>query len=228
MIWRNPRSSVGIFLLFLLLSGPIGIQDQTGTVARASNDGAGFPHITSVTREHMGCPSPREVVVWGSGFTPQLSKRLRVDQSLIENSIYSAAWYEDRIIFRIPGTYIPWEHVYQFCIVSHGQPVSNVYSQRFLYHIEKSLPKVGLAGEEVVFTVFMLPDTSGQLAIKIGTFPMFITAWQGGDYGEIKAKIPAVLAAGEYEVYLQKGSDVVSDKIKFKVVKLPLPKKIIK
>jgi hypothetical protein len=229
MIPKRLRLLAKIFFLFLILAGAVGLQDQAGAAVKASRGGAGFPHITSATRVHMGCPDPMEIAVWGSGFTPKLNRSLRVDTYHVGSSpTDSSSWFEDRIIFRMPGPYIPWEHVYQFAINAHGQDISNVYSTRFLYYIEKASPGVVPAGQEAVFTVFMLPDSQGQLMIKIGILPLVITGWQGGDYGEIKARIPAGLTAGEYEVYLQKGNDVVSDKFKLRVVKLPIPKKIIK
>jgi hypothetical protein len=180
------------------------------------------PVITSIKHEHMGYPTG-EFTIMGTNFgTTKGSKNVHVDGTAVTNFM-GISWKDTYLCFVLPVPYIPWEHVYQFCIVDGSTVISNVYSQKFLYHYEKVIPSEGTVGTEVKLTVFKLPASPGGLVLKIGTFNMSVTSWTGGGYGEIKAKVPAVVPLGEHDVYLQKGSDVVSNKQKFKVLPLFKP-----
>ena len=180
------------------------------------------PVITSTKHEHMGYPGG-EFSIMGTNFgTTKGSKNVHVDGTVVTNYM-GIAWKDTYLCFVLPVPYIPWEHVYQFCIVDGSTVISNVFSQRFLYHYEKVIPSEGTVGTEVNLTVFNLPASPGGLVLKIGTFNMSVTSWTGGGYGKIKAKVPAGVPLGEHDVYLQKGSDVVSNKKKFKVLPLFKP-----
>lgn len=178
------------------------------------------PVITSVGHEHLGYPTGEFTVVGTNFGATQGSKNVTVDGA-IASLIGGLHWKDTSIPIILPVPYIPWEHIYQFCIVDGSTVISNVYSQRFLYHYEKLFPDNGPIGTEVRLPVFNLPASPGGLVVKIGTSTMTVTSWTGGGYGEIKAKVPSGVPLGEHDVYLQKGSDVVSNKIKFKVV-LPI------
>jgi len=174
------------------------------------------PVITSVGHEHYGYPTGEFTVVGTNFGTTQGSKNVRVDGALVTH--YATGWHDTYNTFGLPVPYTPWEHVYEFCIVDGSLVISNVFSQRFLYHYEKVIPGEGPVGTEVSLTVFNLPASPGGLVLKIGIYTMTVTSWTGGGYGKIKAKVPPGVPLGEHDVYLQKGSDVVSNKNKFKVV----------
>jgi len=181
------------------------------------------PVITSVSHMHMGDPAGEFTAVGTNFGATKGSKNMRVDGNVVIH--YATTWKDTTLTFALPGLYIPWEHVYQFCIVDGSTVISNIYSKRFLYHFEVLVPTEGFRGTEVKLPVFKLPASPGGLVVKIGTYTMSVTSWTGGSLGEIKAKVPMSVPLGEHDVYLQKGSDVVSNKIKFKVkgfVKPPL------
>ena len=180
------------------------------------------PVITSTKHEHMGYPGG-EFSIMGTNFgTTKGSKNVHVDGTVVTNYM-GISWKDTYLCFVLPVPYIPWEHVYQFCIVDGSTVISNVYSQKFLYHFEVVVPSEGFKGTEVKLPVFNLPASPGGLVVKIGTYTMTVTSWTGGGWGEIKAKVPTSVPYGEHDVYLQKGSDVVSNKKKFKVLPLPKP-----
>lgn len=179
------------------------------------------PVITSITHWHMGYPTGEFTVVGTNFGATQGSKNVRVDGTLVTH--YLAGWHDTAITIGLPVPYYPWEHVYQFCIVDGSTVISNVYSQKFLYHFEVVVPSEGFKGTEVKLPVFNLPASPGGLVVKIGTYTMTVTSWTGGGWGEIKAKVPTSVPMGEHDVYLQKGSDVVSNKKKFKVLPLFKP-----
>ncbi|MGB9005594.1 MAG: hypothetical protein WCB96_07720 [Candidatus Aminicenantales bacterium] len=229
MIKMRSGALAWAFFLVLVLPGALWAQEKLKKPAVSQNQSIlKWPNITSIEHQHLGDPSG-EFILKGTNFTPQGSKKVRVDGVLVTH--YYFPWADGSIDIGLPVSYIPWEHVYQFCIVSDGTVVSNVYSQRFLYYYEKLIPNKGPIGTEVrIVPIFCLPASPGELVIKIGTYTMSITSWKAGQWGEIKAKVPAGVPPGEYDVYLQKGSDMVSDKVKFRVYLdiIPAPKPIIK
>jgi hypothetical protein len=182
------------------------------------------PIITSVKHEHLGLPGG-EFTIRGTNFgTTKGSRDVTVDGTVATN-LFNVHWTDTYVCFGLPVPYIPWDHVYQFCVVEGGTVISNVFSQRFLYHFELLIPNEGTIGTEVELPVFNLPAAPGGLVVKIGIFSMAVTSWTGGGRGVIKVKVPNKVPLGEYDVCLQKGSAVVSNKIKFKVLpltKLPL------
>jgi ligand-binding SRPBCC domain-containing protein len=180
------------------------------------------PVITSTRHEHMGYPGGEFSLIGINFGTTKGSKNVQVDGTVVTNFM-GLPWKDTYLCFALPVPYIPWEHVYQFCIVDGSTVISNVFSQRFLYHFEILVPKEGFRGTEVKLPVYNLPASPGGLVVKIGTYTMSVTSWKGGGWGEIKAKVPTNVPYGEHDVYLQKGSDVVSNMVKFKVFPLIKP-----
>ncbi|MGB9005596.1 MAG: hypothetical protein WCB96_07730 [Candidatus Aminicenantales bacterium] len=176
---------------------------------------AAKPHITSVMDKYFGYPDPEFDVVGSNFGDTQGIRKVRVDGVLVSSYPF---WHDTAVGIELPVAFTPWEHVYEFCFVAGASNIiSNVYSHRFLYRSEAIIPHEGPVGTEVKFPVFRLPASPGGLVLKIDTYTMPITSWKGGGFGEIKAKIPAGVPLGEHDVYLRKGSDVVSNKLKFNV-----------
>ncbi|MGB9005595.1 MAG: hypothetical protein WCB96_07725 [Candidatus Aminicenantales bacterium] len=221
MIRKRSSLSAWAFFSVLVFSSVLWAQEKFKKPNVSQNQAVlTMPNIAGIKVEHMGYPTP-EVGILGTNFgATQGTKQVRADGNVAHLINASWAWGDKLIWITFP--YIPWEHVYQFCIVDNGKVISNVFSYRFLYHYEKLNPDKGPVGTEVKLTVFMLPNSPAGLALKIGNANMSVTSWVGGGYGKIVATVPAGVSPGEYDVYLQKGTDVVSNKLKFKVQYPPI------
>jgi hypothetical protein len=116
---------------------------------------------------------------------------------------------------------IPWEHVYQIALVDGKMLISNILSKRFLYKFDGIKPTSGLVNSTFKLYVWDLPPAPGGLVLKMGSADCPIVSW-GSSSGPIEARVPSV-PGGTYEVFLQKGADVVSVKINFTVIALIKP-----
>jgi hypothetical protein len=173
------------------------------------------PHIDSVIHKHLGFPTGEFDIIGKQFGATQGTRKVRVDGTMATSYL---AWQDTYLSINLPVPYIPWEHIYQFCIVDGANNViSNLYSKRFLYHCEDVIPHEGPIGTRVRFPVYKLPSPLSGLVLKIGTRTMKIISWTAGGYGEIVTSIPIKMPLGDHFMYLQKGSDVVSNKVKFRV-----------
>lgn len=182
------------------------------------------PNITGVTATHAGSPTP-ELTIAGTNFgAVQGTRKVQVDGGAPPTSWHQLIWGDHSIVWL--GGIIPWEHVYQFSIVDGGSVISNVYSKRFLYKADGG-PSPASGGAMTSFHIYIwgLPIPQGSLQLKMGSLVCPIVSWNTSG---IEAKVPA-LSPGNYNVYLQKGGDVVSFTYPFQVTGLmPTPKIKIK
>jgi hypothetical protein len=182
------------------------------------------PSITGVTATYAGSPSP-ELTFAGTNFGAiQGTRKLQVDGGPPPAYWTLYVWGDHQILYG--GGIIPWEHVYQFAIVDGGSVISNVYSKRFLYKADGGpSPASGVSGSSFHIYIWGLPIPQGSLQLKMGSLACPIVNWNTSG---IDAKVPA-LSPGTYDIYLQKGGDVVSFKYPFQVsVAMPAPKIKIK
>lgn len=181
------------------------------------------PNITGAMQKHFGSPTP-ELDIMGTNFgAAQGTKNVQIDGHLITAMPgWSMEWWHDTVVSLQTGGIIPWEHVYQIAIVDGGSVISNVYSARFHYKADGTNPVSGMPGSTFTAYFWELPAVPGGLVMKMGSATCTIVHWGGND---VQAKVPS-LPAGTYEVYLQKGADIVSYKNTFKVLPLMVvPKK---
>ena len=177
---------------------------------------ARIPHINSVAHHIYGDPPP-EIDLVGTNFgATKGTKNVRIDGTLVTS--YILGWHDTSLSFNPPFTFIYWDHVYQFAIVDGATVLSNVLSARIPWDFDAMIPKEGPAGTEVEITVYKLCPTPNGFVLKIGSHDFPVISWTaGGTWGKIRAKVPAGLAAGVYNVNLQKGGEVASETYQFKV-----------
>jgi hypothetical protein len=179
------------------------------------------PNITGVTATYSGFPTP-ELDIAGTNFgAAQGTRSVQVDGGPPPAYWTQYVWGDHHILYG--GGVIPWEHVYQFAIVDGGSVISNVFPKRFLYKADGGpSPTSAHVGTQFHIYFWTLPTPQGSLVLKMGTAVCPILSW---DTTGINAKVPG-LSAGTYDIYLQKGGDVVSFKYPFQVLPLMVvPKK---
>ena len=219
---RRVKSRISVLSLLVFLAGFTafsGQQKKTDQFPSSNQQLIKKANITDVKHVWMGEPDV-EMEFSGTGFgATQGTKKVRIDTTLALNYM---AWGDTGISFGKPLTLIYWDHVYQFAIVDGSNVVSNVFSKRIPWDFDGIKPSQGPVGTVAEITVYQLSTTPNGFALKIGGHDFPVVSWAGGvTFGKIKAKVPAGLAPGTYDVYLQKGGEVASQKVQFKVV-LPL------
>lgn len=177
------------------------------------------PNITDALLKYLGWPTPEMDIVGTNLGAVQGTKNVQVDGTLVAaHPGWSIMGWSDARITLQAKDIIPWEHVYKIAIVEGSRVISNVLSKRFLYTIDGLKPATGLVGFTVKVYIWDLPPAPGGLVLKMGSYNFTILSWGN----PIEAKVPAV-PVGTYEVFLQKGRNVVSQKASFKVIKLVKP-----
>jgi len=219
-----------VCVLFVFLVGLAALAGQIKTkaqVPRADLTRLKPPHITNVHHHIYGDPPP-EIDLVGTHFgTTKGTKNVRIDGTLVTS--YILGWHDTDVSFNPPFTFIYWDHVYQFDIVDGPNVVSNIYSARIPWDFDAIIPKEGPVGTEVEITVYKLSPTPNGFVLKIGARDFPVISWTaGGTWGKIRARVPAGMTAGVYNVNLQKGGEVASETYQFKVkplIHFPIPPK---
>jgi hypothetical protein len=184
------------------------------------------PTITGARLEYQGQPNPEMDIMGQNLGATQGTKTIKVDNAVVSSVIH---WdnASATVKFGVPpltSPPIPWEHTYQISILDGSTVISNVLSKRFPYAIDSLSPNKGLKGGDFAVNVWAIPPAPGGLVLMMDSIACPTTAWGGN---QIKAKVPATIAPGTYEVYLKKGGSIVSNKENFTVVKfggLPIKK----
>jgi hypothetical protein len=179
------------------------------------------PNITSIVAHYWSTPTA-EVDINGTNFgAVQGTRSLQVDGAPVPAQWALDAWGDHLIVYA--GGITHWEHVYQFAIVDGGTVISNVFPMRFPYLADGgAYPASGHPGSQFHIYFWNVPIPQGSLVLKMGAAACPIVSW---DLTGINAKVPG-MSAGTYDIYLQKGADVVSLKYPFQVLPLmPVPKK---
>jgi hypothetical protein len=177
------------------------------------------PNITDAQLKYLGSPEP-EMDIIGTNFgATQGTKNIQIDGTLITSLPgWSVIHWSNTTVTVQAKDIIPWEHIYKIALTNGGTVISNVLSKRFLYTIDGIQPTSGLVNSTVKVYIWDLPVAPGGLVLKLGSVNFTILTWGS----PIKAKVPPALP-GTYPVYLQKGSDIVSKKVNFTVIKLIKP-----
>ena len=177
------------------------------------------PNITDANLKYLGWPEP-EMDITGTNFgAVRGTKNVQVDGALVTALPgWSISRWSDTSITLQAKDIIPWEHIYKIAIVEGSAVISNVLSKRFLYTIDGIKPTMGWVGSTAKVSIWDLPAAPGGLVLKLGSYNFTILSWGN----PIEAKVPAA-PVGTYEVFLQKGRNVVSKKASFKVIKLIKP-----
>ncbi len=210
------RTLCGLVLVLMISVGVWG-------TAEAANE-LGKPNITGAEQKYFGSPNP-EIDIRGTGFgSVQGTKNIQVDGTPVSSMPgWSVIRWSDTMVTIQSQNLIPWEHVYRFAVTDGETVVSNVFSKRFLYKFDGIKPNSGTPGTTVKVYIWGIPASPGGLVLKLGSYSFPVLSWTAGK--PVEARVPSV-PAGTYDVYLQKGSDVVSVKINFKVILLkPIPLK---
>ncbi|OGD28952.1 MAG: hypothetical protein A2Y56_04305 [Candidatus Aminicenantes bacterium RBG_13_63_10] len=174
------------------------------------------PTITSAALKYGGSPIPEMDIIGASFGSSQGTKSIKIDGTLIAAMPGWSVlhWGETLISFSTSGV-TPWEHTYQLAVTEGSTTISNIYSARFLYKIDAVNPNSGGWDTTVQVNVWSLPPSQGTYFLRLGPAnSMPIQSWGGGS---ISAKVPNGVAPGTYDLYLQKGADIVSTKVPFTV-----------
>jgi hypothetical protein len=177
------------------------------------------PNITDAKLKYLGSPEPEMDIIGMNFGATQGTKNIKVDGTLITSLPgWSMIHWSNTTVTVQAKNIIPWEHIYKIALTDGGTIISNVLSKRFLYTIDGIQPTSGLVNSTVSVYIWNLPAAPGGLVLKLGSVNFTILSWGS----PIKAKVPAALP-GTYSVYLLKGSDIVSNKVNFTVIKLIKP-----
>jgi hypothetical protein len=216
---RKEKSRIPVLALLVFMAGLAGFSGQQKRQDLPPSDSLSLikkPQITDVKHIWMGEPDV-EMEFSGTGFgATRGTKKVRIDTTVALNYM---AWGDTGISFGKPLTLIYWDHVYQFAIVDGSNVLSNVFSKRIPWDFDGIKPSQGPVGTVTEITVYQLSAAPNGFGLKIGGHDFPVVSWTGGvTFGKIKAKVPAGLAPGTYDVYLQKAGEVASEKCTFKVV----------
>ena len=174
------------------------------------------PTITSAALKYGGSPVP-EMDITGTNFgSSQGTQSIRVDGTPISSLPgWSVLHWGETLISLSTSGVTPWEHTYQLAVTEGSTTLSNVYSARFPYTIDAVNPNSGGWDTTVQVNVWSLPPSQGTYFLRLGPAnSMPIQSWGGGI---ISAKVPYGIAPGTYDLYLQKGADIVSTKVPFTI-----------
>ncbi len=164
--------------------------------------------ITNVRIRYFGMPD--EVDVTGQNFGDhQGAKRLLCDG--VPVPLDKTLWWSNNSIslwtsgWLYPAIY--WDHFYTFAIQEGTTVISNTHTQRFLIHIDQVTPASGATGATIDIYGWTFGATQGSNVLKLGSYTFSIVSW-GNTH--IQAQVPGN-PAGSYNIYIQRGSDIISD-----------------
>ena len=168
--------------------------------------------ITGVRIRYLGMPD--EVDVYGYNFGDhQGSRRLYCDG--VEVPLSKTLWWGDRTISLWTSGWLYyadyWDHYYTFVIKEGAAAVSNTRTQNFLVHIDSVSPNPASSGTLLDIYGWTFNPTQGSDLLKMGSYTMTIYSWSNT---YIRAYVPTA-PAGAYNIYIQRGSDVISDTYAF-------------
>lgn len=180
------------------------------------------PQINSVTL----CSWPEtnlakdEVDLHGINFDepPGKTRSVRCDGNPVFRSTDVADGFRDTLIWfgMLHSSVIFWDHTYQFAIEEDGAVISNVYSVRFPILVEALSPVSGKPGSVIEIWGGGYGASAGTKVLKMGSY-VFNRILNWSDH-TIRAEIP-LAPPGTYEIYIQRGSEVISQKKSFNVIK---------
>ncbi len=172
--------------------------------------------ISKATLKCGGAPCS-EVDFAGTGFgAAQGVRKVMVDGVAATNYLN---WSDTAVTIGLGGiTLIYWDHVYQFSISENGNTISNVYSTRFPIKFDAVTPTSGTPNSIVTLQTWGGGSQADGRVIKIGNAVCPVVSWTTyGVNADIKVRVPS-LAAGMYKLYFQRGADIISDQVDFKVL----------
>jgi hypothetical protein len=217
----NRRHILSLMMTLAVLIGSAGVNfgGQDGSGPAQSSAPTTAPIINGAELKYMSSPRP-ELDIAGTGFGAVQGRRgIQVDvQPLSVMPGWSILRWSETMITLGAANALPWEHKYSFAVTHRGRVASNLFSMRFLYVIDSPNPTPGLPGITLKVHIWTLPASQGSYALKLGARPFTIMTWKGQNSGPLEARVPS-LPPGTYEVYLQKGADIVSKKASFRVLK---------
>jgi hypothetical protein len=134
------------------------------------------------------------------GVPVPLDKTLYWSNTMI--SLWTSGWL-------YPATY--WDHYYTFAIEENGTIISNTHTQNFLIHIDQMTPDNGATNALIDIYGWTFGAVQGSNVLKLGAYTWTIVSWSNT---HIQARVPAA-PAGNYDVYIQRGADTISDQYWF-------------